>query len=616
MKAGWVETTLGKICEIQNGNSISRKKKLETFTDQQEGLYYFGTKDVGYGEKLPTTTEVRIPKSLNGKFRVAPKGSSLICSEGGSAGRKFGYTDKDCHFGNKLFCLQASEVVEPKFIFYFLGSVLFREQFESKKTGLIGGVSKKKFSEIKINIPSLEEQKRIVKLLEQSLASLDKVRTNLEANRSDTKALFARALDTEFSDIQDHCVSTPLIEICEERGVTYGVIKLGDHLSDGVPCLRTSNIKPLSVKLDGLKKISPQLSQDYSRTILRGGEVLVSVRGTLGGAYVVPDEMGGWNISREVAMIDINPSLASPDFICQYLTSTKAQSWLAGVTVGAAYKGINLKDLRKLLVPLPSMDAQKAVASKISKFLTQRNRLSEAYNSQLMRVENLHQSLLLRAFEGDLTQAALTIPINDNEKSSRISTAVLILAYDKHLTEERHNTFGHVKAAKALHLTESIGNLDLGRRPKVRQAGPHDQEHFARVENWAAEHKAFSFEKRSSGGYTFKRGASYGEMLVEAKTLLADHAAGLSKFLPLMVDMSTEEAEVFTTVHAAWNNLLADGKTPSDEEIIYAAREGWHESKTNIAHSKFSDAIRLIRRHDLEPDGSAKYVHGAQTSLI
>jgi len=83
-----------------------------------------------------------------------------------------------------------------------------------------------------------------------------------------------------------------------------------------------------------------------------------------------------------------------------------------------------------------------------------------------------------------------------------------------------------------------------------------------------------------------------------------------------MVDMNTQEAEVFTTVHAAWNNLLADSKTPSDDDIVTAARENWHESKTKIDRQLFVDAIRKIRRHDLEPDGTAKYVRGAQESLI
>jgi len=54
----------------------------------------------------------------------------------------------------------------------------------------------------------------------------------------------------------------------------------------------------------------------------------------------------------------------------------------------------------------------------------------------------------------------------------------------------------------------------------------------------------------------------------------------------------------------------------SSDDIVTAARENWHESKMEINRQKFFDAITKIRRHDLEPDGSAKYVSGAQESLI
>ena len=58
-------------------------------------------------------------------------------------------------------------------------------------------------------------------------------------------------------------------------------------------------------KLDGMKRIAPSLSAEYSRTILKGGEVLVNVRGTLGGVAVVAPEMAGWNVSREVAVVPV-----------------------------------------------------------------------------------------------------------------------------------------------------------------------------------------------------------------------------------------------------------------------------------------------------------------------
>ena len=93
----------------------------------------------------------------------------------------------------------------------------------------------------------------------------------------------------------------PLEALCDpNRSICDGVIKLGSEVPNGIPCLRTSDVKPLSIDTTGVKRISSEISNDYERTLLRGSEVLVNVRGTLGGVAVVPGSLRGWNISREL----------------------------------------------------------------------------------------------------------------------------------------------------------------------------------------------------------------------------------------------------------------------------------------------------------------------------
>src|SRR6266481_3381847 len=98
----------------------------------------------------------------------------------------------------------------------------------------------------------------------------------------------------------------PLQSLCDpNRSICYGVIKLGADVPDGIPCLRTSDVKPLLIDTTSVKRIATNISDEYRRTLLRGGEVLVNVRGTLGGVALVPDLLRGWNISREVAVVPV-----------------------------------------------------------------------------------------------------------------------------------------------------------------------------------------------------------------------------------------------------------------------------------------------------------------------
>lgn len=143
-------------------------------------------------------------------------------------------------------------------------------------------------------------------------------------------------------------VSTTCIALCrKDRALTYGVIKLGAPVEDGVPTLRSSDVRPLRIEEGSVKRIRPEIAGEYRRTFLEGGEIVVTVRGTLGGVAVVPPSMRGYNVSREVAVIPIHSKLDAR-FFCLAIASLPSQNWLTGVEKGVAYTGINIEDLKCL----------------------------------------------------------------------------------------------------------------------------------------------------------------------------------------------------------------------------------------------------------------------------
>jgi hypothetical protein len=190
------------------------------------------------------------------------------------------------------------------------------------------------------------------------------------------------------------------------------------------------------------------------------------------------------------------------------------------------------------------------------------------------------------------------------------------MAYDRHLKRDKHKTFGHVKAQKFLHLVESVGRIDLGRMPIKDAAGPNDFQHMLRTEDWARQNEFFDFAQRPSGnGYEFKKLARFDDQLKQTNAALEPFRAELNKVIDVIIDMNSEEAELFATVHAAWNNLIIDKVPITDETIVREARENWHKDKLKIPEQRFHDALNSIRTRKLEPDGTAKYV-GGQTRLI
>jgi type I restriction enzyme S subunit len=177
----WKWVRIGKLSDIFNGNSISKSEKALKYENVTDGYPYLGTKDIGYGfQKIDYENGVCIPFNEL-KFKVIAAGTVLICSEGGSAGKKCGIVDREVCFGNKMYAFKAyGDIVLPEFILYNYLTDKFFSQFKNKMTGIIGGISSTKFKELLIPLPPLSEQKRIIQKTSELLSLIEELEISLE----------------------------------------------------------------------------------------------------------------------------------------------------------------------------------------------------------------------------------------------------------------------------------------------------------------------------------------------------------------------------------------------------------------------------------------------------
>lgn len=187
----WEFCRLSDIGYISNGNSISKVDKETKYAKLDSGVPYIATKDVGYGfTALNYDNGILVP--LNEKFKIAPPGSILICSEGGSAGKKCGITTQEISFGNKLYALQPFAGTYSQFILSFYLTPTFQNQFQERMTGIIGGISLSKFQSIILPMPPLEEQRVIVQKVDELMALCDR----MEQQTSDQLEAHETLVDT------------------------------------------------------------------------------------------------------------------------------------------------------------------------------------------------------------------------------------------------------------------------------------------------------------------------------------------------------------------------------------------------------------------------------------
>ncbi|OXR28884.1 type I restriction endonuclease [Pseudomonas jessenii] len=181
-----------------------------------------------------------------------------------------------------------------------------------------------------------------------------------------------------------------LCDLLEEgRDISYGVIKLGtEPKQGGVPTLRCSDVKPGYIDLRGVRRVAHDIEQDYVRTRLRGGEILINIRGTLGGVAVVDKKLVGYNVAREVAVVPLNPELNA-----QYLSIAMQSSYfwrrINQQLRGIAYKGLNLGALRLFPIPIPPVAEQHRIVTKIDQLMA----LCDQLKTRLTQARQLNEQL-------------------------------------------------------------------------------------------------------------------------------------------------------------------------------------------------------------------------------
>ena len=166
-------TSFKSVAKIYTGESTNAEEKNKYSFKTDDCYPYVSTKDISMKGNVNFENGMYIPKGEK-KFSIAPVNSILLCIEGGNAGNKIAIVKEATCFVNKLCCFDIFGA-DNRFIYYYLLSNQFRNNFKEQMTGLIGGVSVKKLKELILPLPHITEQKRIADKLDVIFAELDKI---------------------------------------------------------------------------------------------------------------------------------------------------------------------------------------------------------------------------------------------------------------------------------------------------------------------------------------------------------------------------------------------------------------------------------------------------------
>jgi type I restriction enzyme S subunit len=226
-----------------------------------------------------------------------------------------------------------------------------------------------------VDVPPLGEQRKIAAIFSSVDEAIEATQAVIDQLEIVKKAMMAELLTRGLPGRHTRFKQTEIGEVPEEWGVlpmaalvdsnisiTYGVVQPGPDIPGGVLFIRSGDVAAGHLRSETLRTISEGISAQYSRTILRGGELLVALVGQPGACAIAPGRLAGANIARQVGLVRLSARV-EPDFVRLFLTSNAGKRALLRETLGSVQQVINLRDLEKVPVPVPPIDEQQAIAS-------------------------------------------------------------------------------------------------------------------------------------------------------------------------------------------------------------------------------------------------------------
>jgi type I restriction enzyme S subunit len=182
------------------------------------------------------------------------------------------------------------------------------------------------------------------------------------------------------------------------RPIMYGIVLPGPHFEGGVPIIKGGDVKSDRLLVNRLSRTDPEIDAKHARSRIRAGDIVYAIRGGVGDVELVPRETEGANLTQDAARISPAAHVDKDWLLFALRSNSTLEQAIAG-TLGATIRGINIRDLKKIMLPVPPIDE----ASKIAYFLDAKDQAISRGRSLV----NEHISLL-QEYKRSLISSAVT----------------------------------------------------------------------------------------------------------------------------------------------------------------------------------------------------------------
>ena len=413
----WDISRIKYTSEIYTGNSISDSLK-SLYEDSENAYPYISTKDIDANDDTIDYNNGLYTKKNDFNFRVAPKNSTLLCIEGGSAGRKISKLNQNVSFVNKLCCFNAKSI-NPNYLYFYLKSKSFKEEFNQHISGLIGGVSQSILKSFYIIVPPKEEQSKISNYLNDKITKLDctlkKLYRQIEILEKYKKSIITETIISGLNNNKDYKDSgDSWIKYIPNNYIITKVKYVTQKVTDGshIAPDTTENIhKFVSVTdmnefgtIDFLNCL--KITDEQYEYLVKTGckpkkkDVIISKDGTIGKTTII-DNNEDFVIASSLVIMRPNNIIINERYLRYNLMSEYVQAQLETLLVGSALKRVSVyKNANLRIILTKNINEQIEIANYLDKKCNLINTIIKNKKSQIEKIENYKQSIIYEYVTG------------------------------------------------------------------------------------------------------------------------------------------------------------------------------------------------------------------------
>jgi len=308
------------------------------------------------------------------------------------------------HCSSEIFPILPNELVLQKYLQYWLLMDSTVSMIDATSTGTrMPRANMKLVLEFEIPIPPLEEQQRIVSILDEAFENISNSSKRVEQKLIDAKELFSSLVEEKYTDKEGKWNQKTISELCKigDGNHSSKYPKKSEMVETGIPFIRGTNLVNGRISDDDIRYITEKKHSTLKKGHLLTGDVLFTNRGEIGKVAIVDERFDNANLNSQLAWFRCGEEI-TPEFLFYFLQKGEMKRHFSQSKTGAALQQFTIKMIKSVSISYPSLEEQKEIVESCQLMQKRVEEITQIYLKESDSIVELKQSILQEAFNGTL----------------------------------------------------------------------------------------------------------------------------------------------------------------------------------------------------------------------